>query len=187
MEKSGKQNESLWFSDVGKWQDDWWAFFLCFDWRSAQVLSLPEAPNENLGLTSQFTKGLKEFADMMAIKIALLTDIKEGTAKGEFMGVARRAQSWSEHCAVRRYRSQFKNLRISACKMSKHRFGVAAKRAEALGQKNGGPYPHVFVMNGPYSYIPRILAMNTLTGDLDVSYQMRCPQVETHSDSSSLW
>jgi ATP-dependent DNA helicase RecG len=108
---------------------------------------------------------LKEYADMMGMKIALLTGsvkkaarkvIHEDLLSGELKILI------GTHALLEDI-VQFKNLGLAIVD-EQHRFGVA-QRAK-LWAKNEEFIPHVLVMTA--TPIPRTLAM-TLYGDLDVS------------------
>jgi ATP-dependent DNA helicase RecG len=127
----------------------------------AQVAMM--APTEILA--EQHYRGLKDFADQLGIRIALLTGstktkarrlIDEALRAGELHILVGTHALLEEHV-------QFQNLGLSIID-EQHRFGVA-QRAR-LWQKNRQFLPHVLVMTA--TPIPRTLAM-TLYGDLDVS------------------
>jgi ATP-dependent DNA helicase RecG len=121
------------------------------------------APTEILA--QQHYRGLKKYADLMEIPIALLTGssrksdrnkIHEGLRSGTLKILI------GTH-ALLEEEVQFQKLGLAVID-EQHRFGVAQR--SKLWQKNSGTYPHVLVMTA--TPIPRTLAM-TLYGDLDIS------------------
>ncbi len=121
------------------------------------------APTEILA--TQHYHGLKEFADKMGLRIALLTG---STKKSERKIIHEYLRTGELHILVGTHALleeivQFKNLGLAIVD-EQHRFGVAQR--SRLWQKNEGIYPHVLVMTA--TPIPRTLAM-TLYGDLDIS------------------
>lgn len=120
------------------------------------------APTEILA--NQHYKGLKEFADLLDIKISLLTGstktadrkiIHEGLNDGSLSIII------GTH-ALLEDTVKFKNLGLAIID-EQHRFGV--EQRSKLWKKNEIP-PHILVMTA--TPIPRTLAMS-LYGDLDVS------------------
>ncbi|UII22105.1 ATP-dependent DNA helicase RecG [Fulvivirga ligni] len=121
------------------------------------------APTEILAI--QHYQGLKEFAESMGLKIALLTG---STKQSERKIIHQYLLSGDLNILVGTHALledivQFKNLGLAVVD-EQHRFGVAQR--SKLWQKNKHLYPHVLVMTA--TPIPRTLAM-TLYGDLDVS------------------
>ena len=121
------------------------------------------APTEILA--TQHYQGLKEFADKMGLRMALLTG---STKKSERKIIHDYLRSGELHILVGTHALleevvQFKQLGLAIVD-EQHRFGVAQR--SKLWQKNTDIYPHVLVMTA--TPIPRTLAM-TLYGDLDVS------------------
>ncbi len=121
------------------------------------------APTEILAI--QHYTGLKEFADKMGLRIALLTG---STKKSERKIIHEYLRSGELHIIVGTHALleevvQFKKLGLAIVD-EQHRFGVAQR--SRLWQKNKDVYPHVLVMTA--TPIPRTLAM-TLYGDLDIS------------------
>ena len=121
------------------------------------------APTEILA--QQHYIGLKEFADLLGINIALLT----GSSKTAERRIIHQTLLNGElpiligtH-ALLEDKVQFKNLGLAVID-EQHRFGVA-QRAKLWGKNRMIP-PHVLVMTA--TPIPRTLAM-TVYGDLDVS------------------
>lgn len=160
--RSGKQMNRLLQGDVGSGKTI--VAFICMliaIGSGAQVAMM--APTEILA--EQHYRGLKDFADVLNINIALLTGstrkkardmIDETLCSGNLHILVGTHALLEEHV-------QFKNLALSIVD-EQHRFGVA-QRAK-LWQKNDAFEPHVLVMTA--TPIPRTLAM-TLYGDLDVS------------------
>lgn len=160
--KSGKQMNRLIQGDVGSGKT--MVAFICMliaIGSGAQACLM--APTEILA--NQHYEGLKEYADMMGIKIALLTGsvkksarktIHEELLNGELKILI------GTHALLEDV-VQFQNLGLAIVD-EQHRFGVA-QRAK-LWAKNEDFFPHVLVMTA--TPIPRTLAM-TLYGDLDVS------------------
>jgi ATP-dependent DNA helicase RecG len=160
--KSGKQMNRLIQGDVGSGKT-MVAFICALIAISSGAQTCLMAPTEILA--NQHYDGLKEFADMMGIKIALLTGsskksqrrvIHEELLSGELKILI------GTHALLEDI-VQFKNLGLAIVD-EQHRFGVA-QRAK-LWAKNEEFIPHVLVMTA--TPIPRTLAM-TLYGDLDVS------------------
>jgi ATP-dependent DNA helicase RecG len=121
------------------------------------------APTEILA--DQHYQGLKEFAELLGIRIEKLTGstkkkaralIHEGLLDGSVKIIV------GTHALLEDI-VQFQNLGLCVID-EQHRFGVA-QRAK-LWEKNKYMHPHILVMTA--TPIPRTLAM-TLYGDLDVS------------------
>ncbi|WP_087939911.1 ATP-dependent DNA helicase RecG [Algoriphagus faecimaris] len=160
--KSGKQMNRLIQGDVGSGKT-MVAFICALIAISSGAQACLMAPTEILA--NQHYEGLKEYADLMGMKIALLTgSVKKSSRKiiheellsGELKILI------GTHALLEDV-VQFKNLGLAIVD-EQHRFGVA-QRAK-LWAKNEIYYPHVLVMTA--TPIPRTLAM-TLYGDLDVS------------------
>lgn len=160
--KSGKQMNRLIQGDVGSGKT-MVAFICALIAISSGAQACLMAPTEILA--NQHYEGLKEYADLMGMKIALLTgSVKKSSRKiiheellsGELKILI------GTHALLEDV-VQFKNLGLAIVD-EQHRFGVA-QRAK-LWAKNETYYPHVLVMTA--TPIPRTLAM-TLYGDLDVS------------------
>ena len=160
--KSGKQMNRLIQGDVGSGKT-MVAFICALIAISSGAQACLMAPTEILA--TQHYAGLKEFADMMGLKIALLTGstkkssrriIHEELLSGELKILI------GTHALLEDV-VQFQNLALAIVD-EQHRFGVA-QRAK-LWAKNEEFIPHVLVMTA--TPIPRTLAM-TLYGDLDVS------------------
>ncbi|MEM6524900.1 MAG: ATP-dependent DNA helicase RecG [Bacteroidota bacterium] len=121
------------------------------------------APTEILAI--QHFQGLKEYAQKMGLRIALLTG---STKTSERRIIHDYLKSGELHILVGTHaliedKVQFKGLGLAVVD-EQHRFGVAQR--SKLWQKNKDVYPHVLVMTA--TPIPRTLAM-TLYGDLDIS------------------
>jgi len=160
--KSGKQMNRLIQGDVGSGKT-MVAFICALIAISSGAQTCLMAPTEILA--NQHYEGLREFADMMGINIALLTGsskkaqrrvIHEDLLSGDLKILI------GTHALLEDI-VQFKNLGLAIVD-EQHRFGVA-QRAK-LWAKNEVFIPHVLVMTA--TPIPRTLAM-TLYGDLDVS------------------
>ncbi len=160
--KSGAQMNRLLQGDVGSGKTI--VAFICMllviD-SGAQATMM--APTEILA--EQHYRGLRRFADLLQLKIALLTG---STKKKERSLIHQQLLSGELHILVGTHALledivQFNNLGLAVVD-EQHRFGVA-QRAK-LWSKNQHLYPHVLVMTA--TPIPRTLAM-TLYGDLDVS------------------
>lgn len=160
--KSGKQMNRLVQGDVGSGKT-MVAFICMLIAISSGTQACLMAPTEILA--NQHYEGLKEFADMMGLKISILTGsvkksarkiIHEELLNGELKILI------GTHALLEDV-VQFKNLGLAIVD-EQHRFGVA-QRAK-LWAKNEEFIPHVLVMTA--TPIPRTLAM-TLYGDLDVS------------------
>ena len=160
--KSGKQMNRLIQGDVGSGKT-MVAFICTLIAISSGAQACLMAPTEILA--NQHYEGLKEYSEMMGIKIALLTGstkksarkvIHEELLNGELKILI------GTHALLEDI-VQFQNLALAIVD-EQHRFGVA-QRAK-LWAKNEAFIPHVLVMTA--TPIPRTLAM-TLYGDLDVS------------------
>src|SRR5690606_28078613 len=121
------------------------------------------APTEILA--NQHYTGLKAYADLMGLKIALLTGSVKKSARKT---IHQNLLSGELHMLIGTHALledivQFKNLGLAIVD-EQHRFGVA-QRAK-LWAKNSAFIPHVLVMTA--TPIPRTLAMS-LYGDLDIS------------------
>jgi len=121
------------------------------------------APTEILA--EQHFKGLKEYADLIGIRIARLTGSSKTSERKIIDQMLRDGdlQILVGTHALLEDKVQFKNLGLAVTD-EQHRFGVA-QRAK-LWKKGKSAYPHVLVMTA--TPIPRTLAM-TLYGDLDIS------------------
>ena len=160
--KSGRQMNRLIQGDVGSGKT--MVAFICTliaIGSGAQTCLM--APTEILA--NQHYEGLKQYADSMGLKIALLTGsvkksarkiIHEDLLSGELKILI------GTHALLEDI-VRFNNLGLAVVD-EQHRFGVA-QRAK-LWAKNEQFIPHVLVMTA--TPIPRTLAM-TLYGDLDVS------------------
>ena len=160
--RSGKQMNRLLQGDVGSGKTIV-AFICMLIAISSGVLLAVMATTEILA--EQHYRGLKEFAEQLGVRIALLTGSTKTKARRTIDEMLR---SGDLHILVGTHalleaHVQFKNLGLSIIG-EQHRFGVA-QRAR-LWQKNDRFLPHVLVMTA--TPIPRTLAM-TLYGDLDVS------------------
>jgi ATP-dependent DNA helicase RecG len=160
--RSGRQMNRLLQGDVGSGKTI--VAFICMliaigsDTQGALM-----APTEILA--TQHYHGLKEFADKMGLRIALLTG---STKKSERKIIHDYLRSGELHILVGTHALleeivKFKNLGLAIVD-EQHRFGVAQR--SRLWQKNDNIFPHVLVMTA--TPIPRTLAM-TLYGDLDIS------------------
>lgn len=160
--KSGRQMNRLLQGDVGSGKTI--VAFICMllvVGSGAQASMM--APTEILA--DQHFEGLKEFADLLNIKISKLTG---STKKSERRKIHEGLLNGSVSILVGTHALledvvQFKNLGLAIID-EQHRFGVA-QRAKLWG-KNEQFHPHVLVMTA--TPIPRTLAM-TLYGDLEVS------------------
>ncbi len=159
---SGKQMNRLLQGDVGSGKTI--VAFICMLMaidNGAQACMM--APTEILA--DQHYTGLKVFADMLGIRIGILTGSTRAAARRD---IHQQLQLGMMKILVGTHALledvvQFKNLGLAVID-EQHRFGVA-QRAR-LWQKNEHTPPHVLVMTA--TPIPRTLAM-TLYGDLDVS------------------
>lgn len=121
------------------------------------------APTEILA--QQHYNGLKEFADKLAIPIALLTGSTRARERGQIYAKLESGELKmviGTH-ALLEDTVQFNNLGLAVID-EQHRFGV--EQRARLWKKNPNVHPHVLVMTA--TPIPRTLAM-TLYGDLDLS------------------
>lgn len=160
--KSGQQMNRLLQGDVGSGKT--MVAFICIliaIGSGAQTCLM--APTEILA--NQHYEGLREYAETMGLKIALLTgSVRQSARKpihqellsGE-LNILIGTHALLEDIV------QFQNLGLAIVD-EQHRFGVA-QRAK-LWAKNSAYVPHVLVMTA--TPIPRTLAM-TLYGDLDIS------------------
>lgn len=160
--KSGKQTNRLIQGDVGSGKT-MVAFICILIAVSSGAQTCLMAPTEILA--NQHHEGLKEYADLMGLKIALLTG---STKKSTRKIIHEMLLSGDLHIIIGTHALledivQFKNLGLAIVD-EQHRFGVA-QRAK-LWSKNENFVPHVLVMTA--TPIPRTLAM-TLYGDLDIS------------------
>ncbi|HLU90480.1 MAG TPA: ATP-dependent DNA helicase RecG [Cyclobacteriaceae bacterium] len=160
--KSGKQMNRLLQGDVGSGKTIVaFACILIAIGSGAQTCLM--APTEILA-TQHYT-GLKPYADLMGLNIALLT----GSVKKSARKIIHQTLETGElHILIGTHALledvvQFKNLGLAIVD-EQHRFGVA-QRAK-LWAKNAAFVPHVLVMTA--TPIPRTLAMS-LYGDLDIS------------------
>ncbi|ERM82900.1 ATP-dependent DNA helicase RecG [Rhodonellum psychrophilum GCM71 = DSM 17998] len=160
--KSGKQMNRLIQGDVGSGKT-MVAFICILIAISSGAQACLMAPTEILA--NQHYAGLKEYADLMGLNIALLTGstkksarkvIHESLLSGE-LPILIGTHALLEDIV------QFRNLGMAIVD-EQHRFGVA-QRAK-LWAKNPRFIPHVLVMTA--TPIPRTLAM-TLYGDLEIS------------------
>ncbi|WP_291780085.1 ATP-dependent DNA helicase RecG [Cecembia sp.] len=160
--KSGKQMNRLIQGDVGSGKT-MVAFICILIAISSDAQACLMAPTEILA--NQHYEGLKEYADLMGLNIALLTG---STKKSTRKVIHEMLLSGDLHIIIGTHALledivQFKNLGLAIVD-EQHRFGVA-QRAK-LWAKNEHFFPHVLVMTA--TPIPRTLAM-TLYGDLDIS------------------
>ena len=121
------------------------------------------APTEILAI--QHYNGLKDYAQKIGLRIALLTG---STKTSERKIIHEYLKNGELHILVGTHalieeKVQFQRLGLAIVD-EQHRFGVAQR--SKLWQKNKEIYPHVLVMTA--TPIPRTLAM-TLYGDLDIS------------------
>lgn len=160
--KSGKQMNRLIQGDVGSGKT-MVAFICILIAISSGAQACLMAPTEILA--NQHYEGLKEYADLMGLHIALLTG---STKKSSRKVIHEMLLSGDLHIIIGTHALledvvQFRNLGLAIVD-EQHRFGVA-QRAK-LWAKNEHFLPHVLVMTA--TPIPRTLAM-TLYGDLDIS------------------
>ncbi len=160
--KSGKHMNRLLQGDVGSGKT-MVAFICILIAISSGTQACLMAPTEIL--SNQHYEGLKEYAALMGLNIALLTG---STKKSARRVIHRMLLSGDLHIIIGTHALledivQFKNLGLVIVD-EQHRFGVA-QRAK-LWAKNPEFIPHVLVMTA--TPIPRTLAM-TLYGDLDIS------------------
>lgn len=160
--KSGLQMNRLLQGDVGSGKTI--VAFICMLLAiSSGAQAVMMAPTEILA--EQHHSGLKKFADLIDVRIALLTG---STKKKDRKVIHDMLRAGNLHILVGTHALledvvQFKNLGLAVVD-EQHRFGVA-QRAK-LWNKNSNFAPHVLVMTA--TPIPRTLAM-TLYGDLDIS------------------
>lgn len=160
--KSGRQMNRLIQGDVGSGKT-MVAFICMLIAISSGAQACLMAPTEILA--NQHHEGLKQYADMMGLEIALLTgSVKKSKRKPihEALESGQLKILIGTHALLEDV-VQFQNLGLAIVD-EQHRFGVA-QRAK-LWAKNEKFIPHVLVMTA--TPIPRTLAM-TLYGDLDVS------------------
>ena len=160
--RSGKQMNRLLQGDVGSGKTIV-AFISMLIAISSGAQVAMMAPTEILA--EQHFRGLKDFAEQLGLRIALLTGSTKTKARRTIDEMLRSGDLHilvGTHALLEEH-VQFKNLGLSIID-EQHRFGVA-QRAR-LWQKNDRFLPHVLVMTA--TPIPRTLAM-TLYGDLDVS------------------
>lgn len=160
--KSGRQMNRLIQGDVGSGKT-MVAFICMLIAISSGAQACLMAPTEILAI--QHYEGLKEYADLMGLKIALLTGSSKTKARREIHETLLSGELKiliGTHALLEDV-VQFQNLALAIVD-EQHRFGVA-QRAK-LWAKNKEYIPHVLVMTA--TPIPRTLAM-TLYGDLDVS------------------
>lgn len=160
--KSGKQMNRLVQGDVGSGKT-MVAFICILIAISSDAQACLMAPTEILA--NQHYEGLKEYADLMGLNIALLTGSTKKSARKiihEMLLSGDLNIIIGTHALLEDI-VQFKNLGLAIVD-EQHRFGVA-QRAKLWG-KNENFFPHVLVMTA--TPIPRTLAM-TLYGDLDIS------------------
>lgn len=167
--KSGKQMNRLLQGDVGSGKT-MVAFSCILIAISSGTQACLMAPTEILA--NQHYDGLKKYADIMGLKIALLTgSVKKSIRKP----IHEALRNGDLHILIGTHALledtvQFKNLGLAIVD-EQHRFGVA-QRAK-LWAKNNDFVPHVLVMTA--TPIPRTLAM-TLYGDLDISIIDEMPE-----------
>ncbi|MGR3811526.1 ATP-dependent DNA helicase RecG [Jiulongibacter sp. NS-SX5] len=160
--KSGKQMNRLLQGDVGSGKTI--VSFICMLMAiDADAQCCLMAPTEILA--TQHFNGLREFADLLGMRIDLLTG---STKKKERELIHMGLRDGTTKIIVGTHALledvvQFQNLGLCVID-EQHRFGVA-QRAK-LWNKNKRIHPHILVMTA--TPIPRTLAM-TLYGDLDVS------------------
>ena len=167
--KSGQQMNRLLQGDVGSGKT-MVAFICILIAISSGTQACLMAPTEILA--NQHYDGLKEYADIMGLKIAILTgSVRKSVRKP----IHDALESGDLHILIGTHALledtvRFKNLGLAIVD-EQHRFGVA-QRAK-LWAKNNDFVPHVLVMTA--TPIPRTLAM-TLYGDLDISIIDEMPQ-----------
>lgn len=160
--KSGRQMNRLIQGDVGSGKT-MVAFICMLIAISSGAQACLMAPTEILA--NQHYEGLRHYAEMMGLEIALLTgSVKKSRRKQihESLESGQLKILIGTHALLEDV-VQFQNLGLAIVD-EQHRFGVA-QRAK-LWAKNEQFIPHVLVMTA--TPIPRTLAM-TLYGDLDVS------------------
>lgn len=160
--KSGKQMNRLVQGDVGSGKTivAFISILIAVD-SGAQACLM--APTEILA--TQHFEGLKDYANQMGLKIALLTG---STKRSSREAIHAALLGGDLHMLIGTHALledvvRFQNLGLAIID-EQHRFGVV-QRAK-LWSKNRDVYPHVLVMTA--TPIPRTLAM-TLYGDLDIS------------------
>jgi len=160
--KSGEQMNRLLQGDVGSGKTIV-AFLAMLIAISNGTQACLMAPTEILA--NQHYIGLSEFADLMGIKIALLTGSVKGKSRRTIFEELEKGELQilvGTHAIIEE-KVVFKKMGIAVID-EQHRFGVA-QRAR-LWEKNKSTPPHILVMTA--TPIPRTLAM-TLYGDLEVS------------------
>jgi len=180
--KSGVQMNRLVQGDVGSGKTivAFLAALLVIDANAQATLM---APTEILA--QQHYVGLKQFADLLGIRIALLTGSTKASERTVILRMLRDGDLQfivGTHALIED-RVQFKDLGLAIID-EQHRFGVAQR--SRLWSKTEELYPHVLVMTA--TPIPRTLAM-ALYGDLDISVidelpKGRKPIKTTHSYDS---
>lgn len=160
--KSGKQMNRLLQGDVGSGKT-MVAFICILIAIGSGTQACLMAPTEILA--NQHYEGLKTFAAIMGLRIALLTGSTKQSARKI---IHRELLAGDLHILIGTHALledtvQFRNLGLAIVD-EQHRFGVA-QRAK-LWSKNAEFVPHVLVMTA--TPIPRTLAMS-LYGDLDIS------------------
>lgn len=160
--KSGKQMSRLLQGDVGSGKTIV-AFICTLIAIGGDAQAALMAPTEILA--QQHFAGLKKYADLMNIPIALLTG---SVKKSQRKPIHEKLQSGELKILIGTHalleeEVRFKKLGLAIID-EQHRFGVAQR--SKLWQKNADVYPHVLVMTA--TPIPRTLAM-TLYGDLEIS------------------
>jgi ATP-dependent DNA helicase RecG len=176
--KSGEQMNRLLQGDVGSGKTIV-AFLSMLIAISNGTQACLMAPTEILA--NQHYIGLSEFADLIGVKIALLTGSVKGKNRRKIFD---ELHSGELHILVGTHaiieeKVVFNKMGIAVID-EQHRFGVA-QRAR-LWEKNKNTPPHILVMTA--TPIPRTLAM-TLYGDLEVSVidelpKGRKPIITTH-------
>lgn len=184
--RSGTQMNRLLQGDVGSGKTIV-AFICMLIAMDGDAQACMMAPTEILA--DQHYRGLKEFADLMGIKIAKLTGSSKTKERREIDQTLRDGSLKiivGTH-ALLEDKVDFNNLGLCVID-EQHRFGVA-QRAK-LWNKTSKAFPHILVMTA--TPIPRTLAM-TLYGDLKVSLIDELPKgrkpIQTlHKfDSNRLW
>ncbi len=160
--KSGRQMNRLLQGDVGSGKTIV-AFVTMLLAIGSDTQSAMMAPTEILA--EQHFQGLKHYADLLDLKIDILTG---STKKSRRKEILENLKQGNLHIIVGTHALLEPDVRFSnlglAITDEQHRFGVA-QRAR-LWKKNPEIFPHVLVMTA--TPIPRTLAL-TLYGDLDVS------------------
>jgi len=160
--KSGHQMNRLLQGDVGSGKT-MVAFLTMLIAISSGTQTAMMAPTEILA--EQHYRGLREYAQKLNIKLALLTGSTKPADRKIILNYLYSGELdiiVGTH-ALLEERVRFHKLGLAVID-EQHRFGVA-HRAK-LWSKNPGEYPHILVMTA--TPIPRTLAM-TLYGDLDLS------------------